>query len=133
MTTLMKWKKIYEISGILKSNKANLVNKVKALVEDIKEKEKEITALKSKMALSIADDILSSKVEVEGINLVTYKVDNMDMNSLRNLGDKIKDKLNSGVIVLASISGEKLSFVSMVTKDLVEKGIHAGNIIREVG
>lgn len=121
-----------EISGILKSNKANLVNKVKALVEDIKEKEKEITVLKSKMALTIADDILSSKVEVEGINLVTYKVDNMDMNSLRNLGDKIKDKLNSGVIVLASISGEKLSFVSMVTKDLVEKGIHAGNIIREV-
>ena len=66
------------------------------------------------------------------MDLITYKVDNMDMNSLRNLGDKIKDKLNSGVIVLASISGDKLSFVSMVTKDLVEKGIHAGNIIREV-
>ena len=66
------------------------------------------------------------------MDLITYKVDNMEMNSLRNLGDKIKDKLNSGVIVLASISGDKLSFVSMVTKDLVEKGIHAGNIIREV-
>ncbi len=121
-----------EISSVLKSNKANLINKVKSLVEDIREKDKEIEALKSKMATSIADEILSSKVDVEGINLITYKVDNLDMNSLRNLGDKIKDKLNTGVIVLASIAGEKLSFVSMVSKDLVEKGIHAGNIIREV-
>lgn len=121
-----------DMSSILKSNKSNLVNKVKALVDDIKEKEKEIENLKSKMASSIADEILSSKVDVEGINLIAYKADNLDMNSLRNLGDKIKDKLGSGVIVLASVSGEKLSFVSMVTKDLLEKGIHAGNIIREV-
>lgn len=121
-----------EMSSILKSNKANLITKVKSLVDEVKEKEKEIEALKSKMAISLADDILASKVEVEGINLVTYKVDNMDMNTLRNLGDKLKDRLHSGVVVLASVSDDKLSFVSMVTKDLVEKGIHAGNIIREV-
>ena len=64
--------------------------------------------------------------------MITYKVDNMDMNSLRNLGDEIKNRLENGVLVLSSVKDDKLSFVGMVTKNLVAKGIHAGNIIREV-
>ncbi len=123
---------IDEISYILKTNKNNLIDKVKTLTEDIKEKEREIESLKSKMASSIADEILSTKTNVEGISSIVYKVDNMNMNDLRNLGDELKSRLGSGVIVLASVEDEKLSFVGMVTKDLNEKGIHAGNIIKEV-
>lgn len=123
---------IYNISSILKSNKDNVVEKAKNITEEIKEKEKEIQSLKSKMASSLADDILNQKRDIEGINLITYKVNNMDMNSLRGLGDEIKNQIYSGVIVLASVSDNKVSFVSMVTKDLMDKGIHAGNIIREV-
>lgn len=123
---------IDEISYILKTNKNNLIDKVKTLTEDIKEKEREIESLKSKMASSIADEILSTKTNVEGISSIVYKVDNMNMNDLRNLGDELKSRLGSGVIVLASVEDEKLSFVGMVTKDLIEKGIHAGNIIKEV-
>ncbi|WP_353096729.1 alanine--tRNA ligase [Tissierella praeacuta] len=123
---------IDQLASILKANKTNLLEKVKTLTEDIKTKEKEIESLKAKMALSIADEILSSKVSVEGISLITYKVDNLDMNSLRNLGDEIRNRLGSGVVVLASVKDSKLSFIGMVTKDIVEKGIHAGNIIKEV-
>lgn len=123
---------IDNISSILKSNKDNVVEKAKNITEEIKEKEKEIQSLKSKMASSLADDILNQKRDIEGINLITYKVNNMDMNSLRGLGDEIKNQIYSGVIVLASVSDNKVSFVSMVTKDLMDKGIHAGNIIREV-
>lgn len=123
---------IDNISSILKSNKDNVVEKAKNITEEIKEKEKEIQSLKSKMASSLADDILNQKRDIEGINLITYKVNNMDMNSLRGLGDEIKNQIHSGVIVLASASDNKVSFVSMVTKDLMDKGIHAGNIIREV-
>ena len=54
------------------------------------------------------------------------------MDSLRNLGDEIRNKIGSGVVVLASINDDKLSFLSMVTKDLNSKGISAGNIVREV-
>ncbi len=121
-----------ELTDILKTNKTNIIDRVKALSEEIKEKDIEINAIKSKMASSIADEILVSKVDVEGVSLITYRVDNMDMNSLRNLGDEIRNRLGQGVIVLASIIDGKIFFVGMVTKDLNEKGIHAGNIIKEV-
>ncbi|WP_313756405.1 alanine--tRNA ligase [Tissierella sp.] len=123
---------IGELSDILKTNKNNLLEKARTLVDEAKDKEKEIESLKTKMASSIADEILSSKLIVSEVSTIVYKVDNMDMNSLRNLGDEIKSRLGSGVVVLASVKNDKLSFVGMVTKDIVGKGVHAGNIIKEV-
>lgn len=123
---------IGELADILKTSKNNLLEKARTLVDEAKEKEKEIDSLKAKMALSIADEILSSKLVVSEVPTIVYKVDNMDMNSLRNLGDEIKNRLGSGVVVLASVKDDKISFVGMVTKDIIEKGIHAGNIIKEV-
>lgn len=120
------------ISSILKSNKDNLIDKVKGMTEEIKEGEKEIESLKSKMALSVADDILKQKRQVSGVDFVIYKAENMDMNDLRSLGDEIKNHIQSGVIVLASVYGNKVFFVSIVTDDLIDRGLHAGNIIREV-
>ena len=101
-------------------------------MEELKSKEKEIEALKAKMASSIVDEILNSKQNINNIDYIACKVENMDMNSLRNLGDKLKDSLGSGVIVLSSVDNNKIYFLCAVTKDLVEKGIHAGNIIKEV-
>lgn len=121
-----------KLTNILKTNKSDLVNRVVNLSEEIKEKDREIEALKSKMATSIADEILSNLVNIEGVNLITYKVDNMDMNSLRNLGDEIKDRMSQGVIVLAGVKNDKISFVVMVTKELNSKGIHAGNLIKKI-
>lgn len=123
---------IGELADILKTNKNNLLEKARTLVDEAKEKEKEIDSLKAKMASSIADEILSSKLVVSEVPTIVYKVDNMDMNSLRNLGDEIKNRLGSGVVVLASVKDDKISFVGMVTKDIIEKGIHVGNIIKEV-
>ncbi|HSH35684.1 alanine--tRNA ligase [Schnuerera sp.] len=123
---------INRISQIVKSNRNDIIGKIENITEELKEKDKQIESLKSKMASSIAEEILDSRKEINGINIIMHKVDNMDMNSLRNLGDELKNSINSGVIVLASVSNGKLSFVSMVTKDLIEKGIHAGNLIREV-
>lgn len=124
--------KLGSIASMLKVDRNNIVSKVESLVDELKSKEKEIEQLKSKMARSIADDILNNKQNVDGINLVAYKIDNLDANSLRNLGDNLRDRLGSGVVVLASIINDKINFVAMVTKDLVNKGIHAGNIVREV-
>ncbi len=123
---------IEEVSNILKTNKENLLDKAKSLTEDLKEKDREIDSLKGKMATNIADDILSSKIMVDDVALITYKVSDLDMNSLRNLGDEVRNRLGSGVVVLASVVKDKISFVTMVTKDLNIQGISAGNIIKEV-
>ena len=125
-------KDLDHLSHILRTNRRDLVDRADNLMEELRERDREIESLKSKMALSIVDEILSNRINVKDINLITYSVENMDMNSLRNLGDEIKNRLNTGVIVLASTHSDKIAFVSMVTKDLVAKGIHAGNIIREV-
>jgi alanyl-tRNA synthetase len=121
-----------ELSHILKTNRISLIDKAKSITEELKEKDKEIERLKSKLSSNIAQEILDAKEVVEDINIISYKVNDLDVDALRNLGDELKNKLQSGVIVLASIVNEKISFVSMVTKDLNAKGISAGNIVKEV-
>lgn len=125
-------KQLNDISAILKTNKKDVVERVKSLMDELKEKEKEMESLKGKIASSLADDIIKQKHKVNDVDVLTCKVDNMDINSLRNLGDEIKNLMGSGIIVLASAIDNKVSFVSMATKDVVNKGIHAGNIIKEV-
>ncbi|MGO1470510.1 MAG: DHHA1 domain-containing protein, partial [Tissierella sp.] len=98
----------------------------------LKNKEKEIEELKKRLAGDLSKEILGTIKQINDISYITYKVDNMDMESLRNLGDKVKDNLDSGVIVLASVTEGKIMFLTMVTKDLNNKGILAGNIVREV-
>lgn len=123
---------IDELARVLKSDKNSIIEKVDSLMEALKEKEKEIEKMNSKMASSVADDIVKGKKEENGISYIAYRVDNMDMNSLRNLGDEIKNRLKDSVIVLASESDGKVFFVSMVSEYAKRKGIHAGNIVREV-
>jgi len=125
-------KQLNDISAILKTNKKDVTERVKSLMDELKEKEKEMESLKGKIASSLADDIIKQKHKVNDVDVLTCKVDNMDINSLRNLGDEIKNLMGSGIIVLASAIDNKVSFVSMATKDIVNKGVHAGNIIKEV-
>lgn len=121
-----------EISHILKTNRTSIIEKAQSLTEELKEKEKEIEKLKAKLSSNIAEEILNSKVEVNNINLITYKVNDLDMGALRNLGDEIKNRLISGIIVLSSVQDGKVNLVAMATKDVVLKGFSAGNIIKEV-
>lgn len=123
---------IAEIANLVKSDKNSIIDKVNSLITSSKETEREIEKMKSKMASSVADDIIQSKKEESGITYISYKVDNMDMNALRNLGDEIKNKLEDAVIVLASEKDGKVFFATMVSESAKKKGIHAGNIVREV-
>lgn len=120
-----------KVSSILKTNKDNLINKAESLMEELREKDREIESLKSKMASSVSDEIINNRIEIKGTSLILSKLENMDMDALRNLGDEIKNKISTGVIVLASANKDKVSFVAMVTKDLIDKGLNAGNIVRE--
>lgn len=121
-----------KIAGVLKSNRASLKERAKSLILEMRDRERELDSLRNKLAASTSDDLIKNKEEIDGLNFIAAKIDNMDMKGLRDLGDELKNKLGSGLVVLAGIKDEKLYFVVTATKDLVKKGIHSGNIIREV-
>jgi alanyl-tRNA synthetase len=121
---------VKSLAQSLKTTPDNLFKRTEGLVEQTRELKREIASLSSKMSGNIVDDILSAKEEIAGVNAVLYRAENMDMAALRNLGDKIKDKLLSGVIALLSVSDDKVFMVIMATDDAVKKGVHAGNIVK---
>ena len=126
-----KNKVIKDSAALLKCNEKELLNKIQSNVLELKEKDKEILELKSKLVQGIEEEILNSAKEIKGIKVITFNVKELDANALRDLADKIRDKMTEGVVVLSSTSNEKVNFVAMATKDAVEKGVHCGKIIKE--
>ena len=100
------------------------------LLAEQKETAKELEKLKAKMAGGAADEMLNSKVEIGGVAVLAAEVKDMDGNALCTMGDQLKQKLGSGVVVLASGKDGKVNLMAMATDDVVKKGAHAGNIIK---
>jgi alanyl-tRNA synthetase len=121
-----------EIAAVLKSSPQDSVKRIEALATELKNAEKEIENLRSKLVSSSIEDVLSNAVEIKGVKVVTARFDQLDMEALRNTSDLIKNKMGSAVVVLATSYGGKVNFVVTATKDLIPKGIHSGNIIKEV-
>ena len=121
---------IKNICKVVKTNTENVVNRVEQIVAEQKEMSKEIEKLKSKLAGSAVEEILSQKQEISGVSVVCAKVQDADGNALKTIGDQLKVKLVSGVVVLASGKGDKVNLLAMATDDVVKKGVHAGNIIK---
>ena len=117
---------------ILKTSVTDIAAKAESVMTELKNAEREISSLKSKMAGGLADELLGSAKEVNGIKVITAKLDGMDVDALRKLGDSLKDKEPVLVLVLAGINGDKVTFVAMATEQAVKKGAHAGKIIKEV-
>ncbi len=123
---------IDEVSEMLKTNKNDVMNKMQNTLDENKSLEKEIEKLKSELTLSKLDDILEEVSLVEDVHVICKVMEDSDGDDLRQLGDKLRDKLDSVLVVLGSTKNDKVSLIAMATKDLVDRGIHSGNIIREV-
>ncbi|QBD84677.1 alanine--tRNA ligase [Clostridium tetani] len=117
---------------VLKCSNKDIINKATSQIEEIKNKEKEINNLKSKLASGSQEDILKNIKEVKGIKLVSGVLKDIDGGALRDLADKLRDKIQEGLVVLASVGEGKIQFVAMATKEAVAKGAHCGKIIKEV-
>ncbi len=115
-----------------KCDVASLVKKIEAMQEELKAAHSENEKLKAKLANNSLGDIMSQVKEVNGIKVLAAKVPDADMNSLRNLGDQMKDKLGDSTILLASAFDGKVNLVAMATDAAMAKGAHAGNLIKEV-
>ncbi|MFA6781609.1 MAG: alanine--tRNA ligase [Sedimentibacter sp.] len=120
-----------ELSISMKTTKDELLNKVNLLKKEAKEKEKEIQKLNNELLKSNISEFLDKYEEINGIKLFALKFKDKDANSLREIADKIKDRNESCAVIIASDLGDKVLFVSAVTKDLVQKGIHAGKMVKE--
>jgi alanyl-tRNA synthetase len=121
-----------EASDLLKSQDKEIISKIGSLQQVLKAKDKEIEQLKIKMASILANSLINSAISLDGIKVVVSKVEDYDSEALKVLGDILKDKLKTAVIVLASSAPEKAIFVGMATKDVVQKGINIGAVIKEV-
>ena len=123
---------VYKAAAELKTTPDKLHEKIKHLLEEMKDLKSEQEKLKAKFAKDSISDIDSQIYEVGGIKAIVLKVNDVEMNELRNLGDNLKQKVANGVVVLASVSGSNVSLLAMAGDDAVSKGIHAGNIIKSI-
>ncbi len=122
---------IAQLSNELKAPATELTNKVTQLSEHAKTLEKELARLKSKLASSQGDDLASQAVEINGVKVLAATLEGADANALRETMDKLKDKLKSATIVLASTAGGKVSLAAGVTQDLTSK-VKAGDLVNFV-
>lgn len=120
-----------ELSFALKASVDEFVGKAVSLKKELKDKDKEIQKLNNEILKQNIGNILNDYEEINGIKLFAISLKGKDANSLREIADRIKDKNESCIILLASDLDDKVMLVSSVTKDLVAKGFHAGNIVKE--
>ena len=123
---------INEVCSALKTKEDNLVQRANHLVEENRALAKELHETKTKLNLQSVDSLLDAKVEINGVNLLCAKFEDIDMNTLKETADTLRDKVGSGVVVLSNVADNKVNFVVTATQDVIEKGIHSGNIVREV-
>lgn len=123
-------KELQQAADILKAKVTDVPAKVQALLDELKAREKELAQLKKDAALSGMDAMLAAKEDVAGVPVVAAKADADSMDNLRDLADKLMDKLGSGVVLLGMTNGEKVNFVCKVAKADTKKGLHAGKIIK---
>jgi len=122
---------ISALANDLKAPVSELASKVAQLSDHAKSLEKELARLKSKLASSQGDDLATQAIEVAGVKVLAATLDGADANALRETMDKLKDKLKSAAIVLASVSDGKVSLAAGVTTDLISK-VKAGELVNFV-
>ena len=123
--------KLKEIGDLVRANPDDAVDKVRKLLERQKELEKEIEKLRGQFEKDQIPELLAKKQSVNGTNLLVSHVDGVDAKQLRDIADRLKDKLGSSVIVLASAGEASVNLVASVSQDLTAR-YHAGNIIKEL-
>ena len=121
-----------EAAGILKTNPSLVLQRVSALNEELKAIKKELSELKKAGMSDTAEELVENAMEINGIKLVTKAFKEADINDLRTISDDVKKTHKGIILVLAAENEEKVTFMVSITDDLLEKGYHAGNMIKQI-
>lgn len=119
-----------EVCDVVKASPALAAEKVSNLRKEVRDLEKQITQLKQKLATGAGSDLTEEAVQVGDTNVLATVVDGADASTLRQTLDHCKNKLSSGVVLLAAVEGDKISLVAGVTKDLTDR-VRAGDVMKE--
>ena len=123
--------KINEAAAILKTHPGDLVNRVSQLQESLRQAERELEKVNSKLAASQGDELAGQAVDVNGLKVLAVRIDGADAGVLRETMDALKAKLKTAAIVLASVQGDKVSLIAGVTADSISK-VKAGDLVNFV-
>lgn len=116
----------------LKTSPAEIANKAESVTGELKAIHDELDSFKAKFAAATANDLLTSVKHIGRVELLTAQIDNISVEEMKMLTDKMKEKLPCAVGVIASVTDGRITFVAAATKEAVKLGVHAGNIIKEI-
>lgn len=123
---------IHTAAEALKTNVSGLLGKISSVTEELKAVKKELEEQKKQSMNSGLDDLIAGAKEIKGVTLITKAFQDYDINDLRSLSDEIKARSKSVILVFATESNGKVTFMVSVSDDLLEKGYHAGNMIKQI-
>ncbi|MDB5869786.1 MAG: alanyl-tRNA synthetase, partial [Polaromonas sp.] len=118
-------------AGTLKASPSELQNRIGQVLDQVRTLEKEIAALKGKLASSQGDELMLQAIDVKGLKVLAARLEGADAKTLRDTMDKLKDKLKTAVIVLAAVDGGKVQIAAGVTSDSTGK-VKAGELVNFV-
>ena len=115
-----------------KGSQSELENRLSNFMDELSLLKKEFALSEQRKIFAEADKLVESIIQVNGINVLSTRCDLTNVDSLRQMGDSLKNRISSLILVLAIVVDDKALFVSMVTPDLIEKGLKAGEVVKEV-
>jgi alanyl-tRNA synthetase len=125
-------KEMAEAAKLLKTTPSSLLEKIASLQAELKAANSENESLKSKLAKDALGDVMDQVCEIRGTKFLAAKLEGVDMNGLRELGDQLREKLKEGVVLLASVNDGKVNLMAAATDAAMKQGAHAGNLIKGI-
>jgi alanyl-tRNA synthetase len=122
--------RLRDAAALLRSGRDDLGDKLQQLLDRNKQLEKDLAQLKGKLASSAGDDLAGQARQIKGVKVLAARVDGIEGNDLRNLLDQLKNKLGSGIVLLGSAGGAKVSLIAGVTADLTAR-VKAGELVNQ--
>jgi alanyl-tRNA synthetase len=122
---------ISDVANVVRASGSNLGDKVRQLLDDNRRLQKEIEALKSKLANASGTDLMANLRDVSGVKVLATVVEGADAKSLRGVADQVRSKLDKGAFLLAAIDGDKAALVAGVTNNLTDN-VKAGDLLKYV-
>ena len=124
---------ITETANTIKcGNVDDLANKVKSLANDLKQSERKVEALEAKLASGKLDDLINNAIDINGVKVIASVCEASNADELKKMAEAFKDKYADSVAVFGAVVGAKVMFVAACGKDALSKGVHAGNIVKQV-